>query len=249
MLKIKNREIVLKEYLNRIHGESCDEYYNCLKEALESNKKEFVITVNPEILMTATKDEEIDGMLLDERVSLIPDGISVVKACRMHGIDVTERIAGVDIAEFLIKELDRQKKTLYLLGAKAEVVKTLAEKIEKEYPNVQIVGYKDGYVSDKDAIFDEIVSLKPDVVLVALGVPAQERLIYKHFDKFEKGIFVGVGGSFDVLSGMKARAPEFFIKHNIEWLYRIAKEPSRIKRFYNSNIKFMYKINKEKYKG
>ena len=113
-----------------------------------------------------------------------------------------------------------------------------------EYPNLRILGYTDGYVQDKDAVFDEIVQLKPDAVLVALGIPAQEILIHKHYDRFEKGIFVGVGGSFDVLSGTKKRAPEIFIKLNLEWLYRIAKEPKRFKRFYDSNVKFIGKIRK-----
>ena len=85
-----------------------------------------------------------------------------------------------------------------------------------------------------------------DIVLVALGMPIQEKLIYKHLNEFDKGIFVGVGGSFDVLSGTKKRAPEFFIQHNLEWLYRITKEPSRLKRFYNNNIKFLFNVNKEK---
>jgi len=98
-------------------------------------------------------------------------------------------------------------------------------------------------------VFEEIASLKPDVCLVALGIPVQEKLIYKHLDKFEKGIFVGVGGSFDVISGTKKRAPEFFIKCNLEWLYRIAKEPKRLKRFYNSNVKFIFAVKKEFKKG
>lgn len=92
----------------------------------------------------------------------------------------------------------------------------------------------------------EAAAAAPDIMLVALGIPAQEKLIYKHLNKFKKGIFVGVGGSFDVLSGTKARAPEFFINHNLEWLYRILKEPSRIKRFYNSNVKFIFKVKHEK---
>ena len=87
---------------------------------------------------------------------------------------------------------------------------------------------------------------KPDIVLVALGIPLQEKLIYKHLNKFDKGIFVGVGGSFDVISGHKKRAPKIFIKLNLEWLYRILKEPKRLKRFYDSNVKFLFKVKKYK---
>ena len=103
-----------------------------------------------------------------------------------------------------------------------------------------------GYSKTKDQDFDNIVKLEPDVVLVALGMGTQEKLIYKHLSKFKKGIFVGVGGSFDVLSGTKKRAPKIFQKLNLEWLYRILKEPSRLKRFWNNNVKFLFKIKKYK---
>ena len=77
---------------------------------------------------------------------------------------------------------------------------------------------------------------------MALGIPKQETLIYKHLDEFEKGIFVGVGGSFDVICGLKKRAPKIFIKLKLEWLYRILKEPKRLKRFYQSHVKYLFKI-------
>lgn len=132
------------------------------------------------------------------------------------------------------------------MGAKQEVLQKLVERIKAEYSNIELLGYQDGYIQNKDEAFEQIAELKPDVVLVALGIPAQEQLIYKHYDKFDKGIFVGVGGSFDVLSGTKKRAPKIFIKLNLEWLYRITKEPKRIKRFYVSNVKFISKIQKMK---
>ena len=94
-------------------------------------------------------------------------------------------------------------------------------------------------------VFDDIIDKKPDAVLVALGIPHQELLIYDNLDKFDKGIFVGVGGSFDVLSGMKKRAPKFFIKFHLEWLYRICREPKRMKRFFKSNVKYLFEIRKE----
>lgn len=235
----------MKKYLKRIYSKSQKDYYALLREYLENDTKKFIITTNPESIMMAENDSVMDEMLLDESVDLVPDGIAVIKACQMLGVDVTERITGVDIADFLLSELNSQKKSIYLFGAKPEVVETFVKKIKDEYPDVHIAGYSDGYVKDRDAVFDEIVKSAPDVCLVALGIPHQEKLIYKHIDRFEKGVFVGVGGSFDVLSGCKARAPQFFINHNIEWLYRITKEPSRLKRFYNSNVKFMLKMRKE----
>lgn len=239
----------MKEHLSRIYRKSKKDYYELLNGWLEREERKFIVTVNPESLMMAKNDIELNTLLSDENTSLVPDGIAVVKACRMGGLETEERITGVEIAEYLLCELDRQKRSLYLFGARPEVIEKLKEVIKEKYPNIALVGCSDGYVSDKDKVFEEIASLKPDVCLVALGIPVQEKLIYKHLDKFEKGIFVGVGGSFDVISGTKKRAPEFFIKCNLEWLYRIAKEPKRLKRFYNSNVKFIFAVKKEFKKG
>ena len=93
---------------------------------------------------------------------------------------------------------------------------------------------------------NRIKDLEPDILMVALGIPLQEKLIYEHLNDFKKGIFIGVGGSFDVLSGSKKRAPKIFIKLNLELLYRICSEQKRIKRFIKYNLKFMNLIRKEK---
>src|SRR5699024_3440362 len=111
------------------------------------------------------------------------------------------------IANKLIELGNSLNKKIYFFGAKPEVIESLNNLISEKYPNLKIVGSKDGYVKDKDKVFDEIVELEPDIILVAMGIPLQEKLIYKHLNKFKKGIFVGVGGSFDVISGHKKRAP------------------------------------------
>ena len=95
-------------------------------------------------------------------------------------------------------------------------------------------------------MMEKIVKKNPDICLVALGIPEQEKTIARHIKEAKKGIYIGVGGSFDVLSGEKKRAPKLFIKLNLEWLYRIIKEPKRLKRFWNNNVKFLLKIKKLK---
>lgn len=236
----------MKEKLNKIYSKSCIEYYKVLKNNLKNNKKTFIITANPEIIMYSENDKEILNMFNDRCVSIVPDGIAVVKAARMIGNNVVERITGVDIAEKLFEYCNELKKSVYLFGAKQEVIDAIEDVMKTKYPNIELLGTTNGYVKDKDAIMQKISKLKPDVVMVALGVPHQEKLIYKHLDKFDKGIFIGVGGSFDVLSGTKKRAPKIFIKLNLEWLYRIVCEPKRLKRFWNSNVKFIFKVRKYK---
>lgn len=231
---------------NKIYSNNKESFYEIIKNSLNKNKKMFIVTANPETISYAQKDEIISKMLLDDMTSLVPDGIAVVKAARMLGYDVKERITGIDIALKLLDYCNRLQKKLYLFGAKKEVIAALKKVIKKEYPNIILVGATDGYVEDKDKVMNKISKLSPDVVMVALGIPNQEKLIYKHLNKFKKGIFIGVGGSFDVISGVKKRAPKIFIKTNTEWLYRIICEPKRIKRFWNHNIKFIFKIKRYK---
>lgn len=220
------------------------EYFDKLEKDVKNNIKSFVVTANPEAFMIATKKEEYMNLLLDPNTTIVPDGIGLVKAGKILGFSFKERIPGVDIADHLFKLANKYKKKIYLFGAKSEIIDKIKEMVEKKYPNANIVGMQDGYVKDKNSVFNDIAEKKPDIILVALGMPLQEELIYQNINKFKKGIFIGVGGSFDVLSGSKKRAPKIFIKLNLEWLYRIIKEPKRIKRFWSNNVAFLFKIKK-----
>lgn len=236
----------MKELFEKMYKKEEEEFNKLLYNNLSKNKRTFIVTVNPETLMKSEEDIELNKLLNDKNAILVPDGIGVVKALKMLDYDVKERITGIDIANNLLEYGDKLNKTIYLFGAKQEVIDSMKVVLLKDYPNLKLVGSSNGYVSDRDKVFEEIVKLKPDIVLVALGIPYQEKLIYKHLNEFDKGIFVGVGGSFDVISGIKKRAPKIFIKLNLEWLYRIICEPKRIKRFYDSNIKFIFKVKKMK---
>lgn len=235
----------MKELFDKLYNKSEESFYQILEKKIKENKKTFIVTANPETFMMSENDEEMKKLLLDKETILVPDGIGIVKAARMIDYDIKERITGIDIANKLLELGNKQKKSIYLFGAKQEVIDSMKEVIEKSYPNLKLVGASNGYEKDKDKVFEKIAKAKPDIVLVALGIPLQEKLIYKHLNQFDKGIFVGVGGSFDVISGHKKRAPKIFIKLNLEWLYRILKEPKRLKRFYDSNVKFLFKVKKK----
>lgn len=233
----------MEEYLRRVYPGSGEEFLRKAEAALLEGRRMFVVTANPEILMAAGRGGEARSLLLSEEAEIVPDGISVVKAMGMLGLPVTERITGVDLADKLLHTAGRAGKSVYLLGAKEEVVSALAKKLRAHYPSMTL-RYHNGYDGDKDAIMKEVSGLAPDLLLVGLGVPAQELLLYRHLQEFRKGVLMGVGGSFDVLSGMKRRAPVAFQKTNTEWLYRIAREPSRLKRFWRSNVKFLGEVRK-----
>ena len=236
----------MNELFDKLYSKSEESFYKILNKNLKSNKKMFVVTANPETFMMSENDEEMRKLLLDKDTILVPDGIGIVKVARMINYNVTERIAGIDIANKLLELGNKENKSIYLFGSKQEVIDSMKEVLKEKYPNLELVGASNGYEKDKDKVFEKIAKVKPDIVLVALGIPLQEKLIYKHLNKFDKGIFVGVGGSFDVISGHKKRAPKIFIKLNLEWLYRILKEPKRLKRFYDSNVKFLFKVKKYK---
>lgn len=236
----------MRQYFEKLYKGSMADYLLMLKEKLEKEEKTFIVTANPEAFMFGEQDPEMDAILMDDAVSTVADGIGIVRGAAMIDIKVEERIPGVDIAEQLMIYGNELGKSIFLLGSKQEVIDAMCKVMAEKYPNLKVAGAINGYVPDKDAAFEEIKAAAPDIVLVALGIPAQEKLIYKHLKDFNKGIFVGVGGSLDVLSGTKERAPQFFIKHNLEWAYRIMKEPKRLKRFYNSHVKFIFKLRKEK---
>lgn len=231
----------MKDILEKIYNEEENIFYSILEDLLATNKKKFIITVNPEIIMKSYKNIEIKEMLLNDNNILVPDGISIIKKAKQYNINITERITGVDISSKALEICNKNKKSIYLFGSKKEVLDKLIININQKYPNINIVGFSDGYVEDKDKIMQEIISLSPDLILIALGVPNQELLINKYIEKAKKGVFIGVGGTFDVLSGYKKRAPKLFIKLNLEWLYRIICEPTRLKRFIQNNIVFMFK--------
>ncbi|MBR2786960.1 MAG: WecB/TagA/CpsF family glycosyltransferase [Clostridia bacterium] len=238
----KYKDNKFNAYFEKIYSKGEKAFFKELENKLVKNEKQFIITANPETIMQSEKNEDLRKAVLDKETVVIPDGIGIIKGAEILNYDVKETILGIDVAKKLLELGNQHSKKIFLFGAQKEVIKKMKDTIKKNYPNCEIVGAVDGYVEDKDSVFEEMKEVKPDIVLVALGIPKQEILIYNHLKDFDKGIFVGVGGSFDVISGSKKRAPKIFVKLKLEWLYRITREPKRLKRFYESNIKYLLKI-------
>lgn len=236
-------------YFKKLYSSGTEEFYKIIENDLKCNKKRFIVTANPETFSYGKKDKEFNKLLLDKETTLIPDGIGIVKAAKILNFSIKERITGIDLANELLNIANKNGYKVALLGATEEVIINLKKRLMKDFPKINLVAIENGYTDTKDKFFVNLEKKEPDICLIALGIPNQEKLIYKHIKKFKKGIFVGVGGSFDVISGTKKRAPKIFQKLNIEWLYRIIREPKRIKRFYNNNIKFLWLIKKIKRKN
>ena len=198
-----------------------------LIEALSNDSLTKVYTPNSEILLHAYKNEDYADVL--NRGELITaDGIGVVYASRILGYPLPGRVSGFDLANELLKKAAPMKKTVYLFGSKPGVADAASEKIMSLYPGIEVVGVADGYFdSEKEAeIIADINEKSPDILFVCLGFPKQEAWIDAHSDLNAK-IAMGLGGSLDVFAGTVKRAPKFFQKFGIEWLYRLIKQPSR----------------------
>ena len=201
-----------------------------LEQRVAENKKTYVVTANAEIVMYAKENVSYFN-IITKADYIVPDGIGVVKGAQILKKEIKERVPGIELMVDLLKIANKFNQKVYFYGAKNEVIEKMIKRIKSDYPNINIVGYSNGYINDADnKITDEIINLEPDYVFVAKGAPLQDEWINKVIQKTDKGLFMGVGGSFDVLAGQVKRAPEIWQKLNLEWLYRIAGDPKRWKR-------------------
>lgn len=177
------------------------------------------------------------------------DGASVVLASKYLNKPLPERIAGIDLMMDLVKLSASKKYSIYLLGAKQEIVEKTEDVLKKEFPNLIISGIHNGYFKKEDwkDISKDIKDKKPDFVFVGITSPIKEYLIEYLQNDGNNCVFMGVGGSFDVISGNIPRAPQWMQKMNLEWLFRVIQEPKRLfKRYFVGNIMFIKAIIKEK---
>ena len=209
-----------------------------IKEAAEKimnffdeDKFHSVYTPNSEIIMAAYRDKEFCD-ILNRSELLTADGIGVVYASKILGKPINERAAGYDIACEVLKKLNGTEHRLFLFGGKPGVAETAKEKLLQKYPELNIVGCRNGYFKEdeEEGIIEEINSTGADIVFVCLGAPKQEKFIDRYRDKLNVRVAMGIGGSLDVFAGTAQRAPDFFCKYGIEWLYRLLKDPKRIGR-------------------
>lgn len=236
----------MRALFDKLYKGSEADFNQLIERHLIEKIKTFVITANPEVFMKMSEIVQLKEMADRDSTIITPDGEGVVLAARRLGYDLWGKIAGVDTVAYLLKMGDRMKLSLYIYGSSQEVLDALQKIIDAEYPNLRVYGMKNGYTSDECEVMADMIRKAADINLFALGVPRQECLIAQYFDQFDHGIFIGCGGSLDVLSGTKKRAPNIVIKCKMEWAYRLLKEPKRIKRFYDSNVKFLYEIQKLK---
>ena len=204
--------------------------------------KGILVAINAEKIINAT---EKTRSIINRNVGYI-DGAGAMIAARKRGFPNACKIPGCELWLKIIARFYKEK-SFYLVGGKQQIIDETVEKLKKEFEGINIVGYRNGYIKtdeDKTALIADIVAKKPDVVFVAMGSPKQE-LLMEEIMQQHKAIFQGLGGSFDVYTGHVQRAPKWWVDHNLEFAYRLLREPKRFKRQLKL-VKFMYYLYTKK---
>ena len=220
-----------------------------VQKSIEEKNNLHIITINPEMIMNAQKNLSFLNIVNSSDLN-ITDGVGVKMALKLQNINQNQ-IRGVDFSRKLINLASKNNYRIAFLGAKEEIIQKTKENFLKQYPNLNIVYLRNGYFKNDEEIIKKIIDASPQILLVGLGSPKQEEIISKLKNNLTGCTMVGVGGSFDVFSGIVKESPEIYRKLGIEWLYRTIKQPERFKRIFPTLPIFLIKciINTVKKKG
>jgi N-acetylglucosaminyldiphosphoundecaprenol N-acetyl-beta-D-mannosaminyltransferase len=227
---------------------SMDETVTLIDESVARREKIHHVVINAAKVVNALKDEELKKSIVDCDI-INADGQSIVWASRILRKPLLERVAGIDLMQNLVARAAKKKYKIYLLGASEEVVQKVVQKYKEQYGESVVAGYKNGFFSaDKEEIVAmEIAASGADMLFVAMTSPKKEIFLSKYKDVINIPFIMGVGGSFDVVSGKTKRAPLWMQRNGLEWLYRVMQEPRRLwRRYLTTNCIFIYLLLKEK---
>lgn len=199
------------------------------EEIIRNGEKGYCVTPNAEIVYEAVKDESFKKLLNDAAL-VLPDGAGVVLGAKILGTPVKEKVAGIEFGEALCASMAKSGGSVYLLGSKPGVAEQAGKKLQEKYPGLNICGTADGYFKDEAPVIERINAARPNILFVCLGAPKQEKFMKNHMDELDVNLMLGLGGSLDGYAGNVKRAPRWMINLNLEWLYRLIKEPKRLGR-------------------
>ena len=233
---MKNKIFLLGVGINNINIDDTLEFI--IKGLGKNEKKYYVVTPNPEILVIANANDNYKKVLNNAKLAL-PDGVGVMLASKFLSKPLGQRVTGVDLVENLCREVSKQPITVGFLGAGPHVAELASECLREKYPDLKINFTEQEWNFEKDYP-------KTDILFVAFGSPKQEIWIAENLNKLPVKVAIGVGGAFDFISGKTKRAPVIFRKLGLEWLFRLFMQPWRIKRQLRL-IKFIFLVFKEKF--
>lgn len=190
-------------------------------------RKGILVAINAEKILHATPRTR---QIINDNVGFC-DGAGPLMALRQKGYKNAFKMPGCELWLKIVERF-RDSRSFYLIGTKPEIIEKTVVMLREQYPGINILGYHDGYLTTdeiRQSVIDDVCAKKPDVVLVAMGSPKQE-IFMEELQQRHKAIYQGLGGSFDVYTGHVERAPRWWIDHNLEFAYRLLRQPSRIKR-------------------
>lgn len=212
----------------------------------DEGKNLFIVTANPEIVDYATENEPY-RKLINSADYVVPDGTGIVKAASILKTPLKTRVPGIELMEECLKIANANKQKVFLLGATNDVVKMAVQKLSENYPEIDFDFHHGFFDLTDEMVLKQVTSSKPDYIFVGMGYPRQEQWIERHAHRFNKTVLMGVGGSIEVFSGNKKRAPVIFRKLNLEWVYRLLIDWKRIGRI-KAIPKFLFKVFKVRFK-
>ncbi|GAB4458130.1 MAG: WecB/TagA/CpsF family glycosyltransferase [Armatimonadaceae bacterium] len=211
----------------RIDRVTMEESLALIEQYIAEGKPRHIVTADASMVMTYREDPEFAAII--EAADLItPDGAGILWATRRLGTPVTAKVSGVDLSDRCCAQSSTKGWRIFFFGAAPHVAEEAAGRILARHPGAQIVGFRDGYFKPEDepAIVEQIRAAKPDILLVALGIPKQEKFIARHREALNVPVMIGVGGTLDVFSGAVRRAPVWMQQVGLEWFYRVASNPN-----------------------
>lgn len=235
---IDDRYEILNTYVNAI---SMDETIKRVEEIIKKGVPTQHVVINAAKVNLMEQDLKLRS-IVNACPLINADGASIVWAAKVLGVPLTERVTGIDLFQKLVELSENKGYKIYLFGAKEEVVLKVKRIFETRYPKLKIVGYRNGYFTEKDEaeIVENIAASNADIMFVAFSSPKKEYWVNKYLKELNIPFVMGVGGSFDVVAGITERAPLWMQRNGLEWLYRFIQEPRRMwKRYIIGNAKFV----------
>lgn len=219
---------ILNVHVDRV---TMAEALDLCKQFVHSGAPHHVVTLDSSMCVLAARDAELHRIITEADL-VTPDSAGILWACKRNGCALPERVSGVDLVERLCAISARSSLRIFFLGAAPGVAQAAADRMAERYPGCSIVGAYHGYFSaeEEPEVVERIRRAAPDVLCVAMGIPKQEKWIARHRHELPASVLVGVGGTFDVLSGKVRRAPEWVQRCNLEWLYRLVRDPSKLRK-------------------
>jgi len=216
-------------------------------DLIRSGERGYVCTVNCAILMMMRSDPRLREFVENAAI-VVADGIPIVWASKLLGRPLPARVAGVELVDALVARAAAEGLGVYLLGARPDVIEHVVRTYRQRHPDLDLRGHADGYFAE-DRFAErakEVAASGARLLIVGMGVPRQERFLEQCWEELGVDLAIGVGGSFDVIAGLRKRAPRFLQSIGMEWSYRLLQEPRRLwKRYLVTNTQFVYHVARE----